>query len=53
MSEMDRRTFVGNAAGAFAGALLVAGCKEAPKVCCQRAHKCGWDLSGQGAVGRN
>src|SRR6516162_2719125 len=31
MSEMDRRTFVGNAAGAFAGVLLVAGCKEAPK----------------------
>ena len=31
MSEMDRRTFVGNAAGALAGALLVAGCKEAPK----------------------
>lgn len=31
MSEIDRRTFVGNAAGALAGALLVAGCKESAK----------------------
>src|SRR5208283_3509419 len=31
MSEIDRRKFMGNAAGALAGALLVAGCKEAPK----------------------
>jgi predicted dehydrogenase len=31
MSEIDRRTFVGTAAGAMAGAMLVAGCKEAVK----------------------
>ena len=31
MSEIDRRTFVGTATGALAGAMLVSGCREAVK----------------------
>jgi hypothetical protein len=50
---MDRRTFVGNAAGAFAGALLVAGCKEAPKSVLPAGAQVRLGLIAQGAVGRN
>jgi predicted dehydrogenase len=32
MSEIDRRKFMGNAAGAVAGALLAAGCQESKKM---------------------
>ncbi len=52
MSEMDRRTFVGTAAGALAGAMLASGCKEAPKAVVPAGQQVRLGIIGPGSRGQ-
>jgi predicted dehydrogenase len=52
MSEIDRRKFIGNATGAIAGALLVAGCKESPKSVVPASEQLRLGIIGAGSRGQ-
>jgi predicted dehydrogenase len=52
MSEIDRRTFVGTAAGALAGALFASGCKEAPKSVSSSGEQVRLGIIGPGSRGQ-
>jgi predicted dehydrogenase len=52
MSEIDRRTFVGTAAGALAGALLASGCKEAAKAVVPSGEQVRLGIIGPGSRGQ-